>query len=208
MNNIIFLSLTNKIINNPKNVISAGINAISQINAIIKFQELYKIKRSIFLIPNSDFKNEIEEAISKTKIKLKDTFIYDTDPTLLTAQIEKLTRYSQRKQRLKDEIERLENSNEVNKEKKISLVITNSKNTTIASKNSKGEAQTNRIVVNVNVKIILAENNIVVKNFSKSSIYDVIDRKSEQKLIENKLIENLSGEIALQIIFEILKNSK
>ena len=119
LNDVIFLSLTNKITNNPKNVISAGINAISQINTIIKFQELYKIKRSIFLIPNSDFKSEIEEAISKTKIKLKDTFIYDTDPTLLTAQIEKLTRYSQRKQRLKDEIERLENSNEVNKEKKI-----------------------------------------------------------------------------------------
>ena len=119
LNDVIFLSLTNKIINNPKNVISAGINAMSQINTIIKFQELYEIKRSIFLIPNSDFKNEIEEAISKTKIKLKDTFIYDTDPTLLTAQIEKLTRYPQRKQRLKDEIERLENSNEVNKEKKI-----------------------------------------------------------------------------------------
>ena len=119
LNDVIFLSLTNKITNNPKNVISAGINAISQINTIIKFQELYKIKRSIFLIPNSDFKNEIEEAISKTKIKLKDTFIYDTDPTLLTAQIEKLTRYSQRKQRLKDEIKKLENSNEVNKEKKI-----------------------------------------------------------------------------------------
>ena len=120
LNDVIFLSLTNKITNNPKNVISAGINAMSQINTIIKFQELYKIKRSIFLIPNSDFKNEIEEAISKTKIKLKDTFIYDTDPTLLTAQIEKLTRYSQRKQRLKDEIKKLENSNEVNKEKKIS----------------------------------------------------------------------------------------
>ena len=119
LNDVIFLSLTNKITNNPKNVISAGINAVSQINTIIKFQELYKIKRSIFLIPNSDFKSEIEEAISKTKIKLKDTFIYDTDPTLLTAQIEKLTRYPQRKQRLKDEIERLENSNEVNKEKKI-----------------------------------------------------------------------------------------
>ena len=119
LNDVIFLSLTNKITNNPKNVISAGINAVSQINTIIKFQELYEIKRSIFLIPNSDFKNEIEEAISKTKIKLKDTFIYDTDPTLLTAQIEKLTRYSQRKQRLKDEIKKLENSNEVNKEKKI-----------------------------------------------------------------------------------------
>ena len=116
---IIFLSLTNKVTNNSKNVISAGINAISQINTIIKFQKQYNIERSIFLIPNSDFKNEIEEAISKTKIKLKDKFIYDTDPTLLTAQIEKLTRYSQRKQNLKDEIEKLKKSNEINKEKKI-----------------------------------------------------------------------------------------
>ena len=116
---IIFLSLTNKVTNNPKNVISAGINAISQINTIIKFQKQYNIERSIFLIPNSDFKNEIEEAISKTKIKLKDKFIYDTDPTLLTAQIEKLTRYSQRKQNLKDEIKRLKKSNKINKEKKI-----------------------------------------------------------------------------------------
>ena len=115
---VIFLSLTNKVTNNPKNVISAGINAISQINTIIKFQKQYNIERSIFLIPNSDFKNEIEEAISKTKIKLKDKFIYDTDPTLLTAQIEKLTRYSQRKQNLKDEIKRLKKSNEINKEKK------------------------------------------------------------------------------------------
>ena len=98
--------------------------------------------------------------------------------------------------------------NKPDKEKKISLVIINSKNTTIVSKNSKGEAQTNRINVDVNVKIILAENNFVEKNFNKSSIYTVIDRKSEQKLIEKKLIENLSSEIALQIILEILKNTK
>ena len=98
--------------------------------------------------------------------------------------------------------------NKPGKTKQISLVITNSKNITIASKNSKGEAQTNKISVDVNAKIILAENNIIEKNFSKSSIYDVIDRKSEQKLIENKLIENLSGEIAQQIILEILKNTK
>ena len=98
--------------------------------------------------------------------------------------------------------------NKPGKTKQISLVITNSKNITIASKNSKGEAQTNKISVDVNAKIILAENNIIEKNFSKSSIYNVIDRKSEQKLIENKLIENLSGEIAQQIILEILKNTK
>ena len=117
---IIFLSLTNKVTNNPSNVISAGINAVSQINTIKKFQKKYDIKRSVFLIPNSNFKHEIEEAISKTRIKLKDKFIYDTDPTLLTSQIEKLTRYSQRKQNLKDEINRLKKSNEFNKEKKIS----------------------------------------------------------------------------------------
>ena len=98
--------------------------------------------------------------------------------------------------------------NKDGKAKQISLIVTNSKNITIASKNSKGEAQTNKISVDVNAKIILAENNIIEKNFSKSSIYDVIDRKSEQKLIENKLIENLSGEIAQQIILEILKNTK
>ena len=98
--------------------------------------------------------------------------------------------------------------NKPGKAKQISLVITNSKNITIASKNSKGEAKTIRINVEVNMKIILAENNFIEKNFSKSSIYDVIDRKSEQKLIENKLIENLSSEIAQQIIFEILINTK
>ena len=98
--------------------------------------------------------------------------------------------------------------NKPNKEKKISLIITNSKNIGIASKNSKGEAQTNRINVDVNVQIILTKNNFLEKNFNKSSVYSVIDRKSEQKLIENKLIENLSNEIALQIIFEILKNTK
>ena len=120
INEVTFLSLSNTNTNNPNNVISGGINAISQIKAIKKFQEFNNIERSILLIPNSEFKNEIEDAATKTKIKLKDKFIYDTDPTVLTLQIEKLTRYPQRKQNLKDEIKRLENSNEANKEKKIS----------------------------------------------------------------------------------------
>ena len=98
--------------------------------------------------------------------------------------------------------------NKPNKEKKVSLVINSSKKINVASKNSKGEAKTNRISIDASVKIILSENNFLVKSFSKSSIYTVIDRKSEQKSIENKLTENLSSEIALQIIFEILKNTK
>ena len=116
---VMFLTLSNKILDNPKNVITAGINAISQINTIKEFQKRESIQRSIFLIPNSNYKSEIQKAIKSTKIKLKDTFIYDTDPTLLTSQIEKLTRYPQRKQKLKDEIKRLEKSDDINKEKKI-----------------------------------------------------------------------------------------
>ena len=114
-----FISLTNKIYGKPSNVISAGVNALSQINTIKKFKKIKSLERSIFLIPKTDYKKEINLAIDKTNIKLKDKFYYDTDPTLLTAQIEKLTRYSQRKKNLKDEITRLENSLIYNKEKKI-----------------------------------------------------------------------------------------
>ena len=116
---VTFLSLSNTNTNNPINVINGGINAISQIKAIKKFQKFNNLERSILLIPNSNFRSEIEDAVVKTKIKLKDKFVYDTDPTILTSQIEKLTRYKIRKQNLKDEIKRLENSDEANKENKI-----------------------------------------------------------------------------------------
>ena len=116
---MIFLSLTNKNIKNPKNVISAGINASSQINTIVKFKNQNDINKTIFLIPDSDFKEEIENAISRSKIKLKYTHIYNTDPTKITKQIEKFTYYPQRKQNLIDEIKRLENSTEENKDRKI-----------------------------------------------------------------------------------------
>ena len=116
---MIFLSLTNKNIKNPKNVISAGINASSQINTIVKFKNQNDINKTIFLIPDSDFKEEIEDAISRSKIKLKHTHIYNTDPTKITKQIEKFTYYPQRKQNLIDEIKRLENSTEENKDRKI-----------------------------------------------------------------------------------------
>ena len=119
LDEMIFLSLTNKNINNPKNIISAGINASSQIKTIMKFKKMNSINKTIFLIPNSDFKEEIENAISKSKIKLKHTHIYETNPTKLTKQIEKITMYQIRKQNLMDEIKRLEDSNEENKEWKI-----------------------------------------------------------------------------------------
>ena len=116
---ITFLSLTNKNDNFSKNIINAGINATSQLNTIKKFLEMNEIKKTIFLTPDVNYKNEIKKAITNSKIKITKNYIYDTDPTKLTQQIEKITRYDIRKQNLKDEITRLERSSQSNKEKLI-----------------------------------------------------------------------------------------
>ena len=118
-NDLIFLSFTNKIDSTNKNIISAGVNSISQFNAIKKFQTLEDIERSYLFAPNNDILSEIKTGVKKSKIKLKDKFYYDQDPTLITKQIEDVTRYRIRKQNLLDEIKRVKNSSDSNKEKKI-----------------------------------------------------------------------------------------
>ena len=123
LSELMFLSLTNKNNNWSKNIINAGINAISQLNAIKKFIKLKEIKKTIFLTPDVNYKNEIEQAISNSKIKIIKNYVYNTDPTKLTKQIEKITKYSTRKQNLEDEIARLENSDVNNKEKKIEKLL-------------------------------------------------------------------------------------
>ena len=119
LKDIKFLSLTNKITNNPSNVISVGINANSQLLAIKKFIENNKIKKTIFLTPNVDYKSEVKKGILSSKIKIVKNYMYDSEPTKLTKQIEKITNYEIRKQNLIDEITRLENSEDANKEIKI-----------------------------------------------------------------------------------------
>ncbi len=116
---VTFISFTNKLIGNPKNVISAGVNAVSQIQTIKKFNEIKNLSKSIILIPRAQFKKEIEEAIDKTKIKHKEVFYYDREPTKLTKQIEELTKYQIRKNNLEFEIQRLEGLSFKDKDKKI-----------------------------------------------------------------------------------------
>jgi len=116
LSELTFLSLTNKNDNGSKNIINAGINATSQLNAIKKFIELNEIKKTIFLTPDVSFKDEIKKAISNSKIKIVKNYIYNNDPTKLTQKIEEITIYKIRKQNLKDEITRLEKSDQSNKE--------------------------------------------------------------------------------------------
>jgi len=119
LDEVTFLSLTNKSNNFSKNIINAGINATSQLNTIKKFLDLNELKKTIFLTPDIDYKIEIKNAIFTSKIKLVENYIYNTDPTKLTQQIEKITRYDIRKQNLEDEIVRLEKSTQSNKERLI-----------------------------------------------------------------------------------------
>jgi len=116
---VIFLSLTNKIVNNPKNIISTGINSEYQFNTISKFQKINKIEKTIILIPKENYKEEIEKAIQQSKIKINRVYYYESDPTKLTNQIEKITKYFQRKKNLENEIIKLEKSNKPNKKREI-----------------------------------------------------------------------------------------
>jgi len=116
---ITFLSLTNKTLDLPKNVISAGINSTSQFNTIKKFIENNKIKKTIFLTPIQDYEFEVKKGIKESRIKVFRDYDYNTEPTKLTKQIEEITNYKIRKQNLEDEILRLKNSSDSNKEKKI-----------------------------------------------------------------------------------------
>ncbi len=114
-----FLSFTNKTLDLPKNVISAGINSTSQLNTIKKFIKQNEIKKTLFLIPNLNYDLEIKQGIKKSKINTFKQYFYNINPQKLTKQIEDITNYEIRKQNLFDEITRLENSDDPNKEKKI-----------------------------------------------------------------------------------------
>ena len=116
---MIFISHTNKTVNLPKNVISSGVNSTSQLNTIKKFLKNNDISKTIFLVPKLTHEEEIKKGIKNSKIKLFKTHIYEREPTKLTKQIEEITNYKIRKQNLEDEIYRLENSDDPNKEKQL-----------------------------------------------------------------------------------------
>ena len=119
IDDLTFLSLTNKTLDLPKNVISTGVNSTSQLNTIKKFIKETNINRTIFLTPIQDYEFEIKKGIQNSKIKIFKNYDYNIEPTKLTEQIEEITNYRIRKQNLEDEITRIKNSDDSNKENKI-----------------------------------------------------------------------------------------
>ena len=93
VDDVIFLALTNKTNRLPENVISSGVNSTSQLSTIKKFIDKNEIKKTIFLTPKKGFEDEIKKGISGSKLKISKLYKYDSEPTKLTSQIEKITNY-------------------------------------------------------------------------------------------------------------------
>ena len=110
INNITFISLTNKTENLPKNIISFGINIKSQLEAITNYLLNKNITKTILLLPESEFTNQIQPIVQNHKFKFFKTFSYNTDPIKITKEIEKITNYKQRKINLRARIKKLEKS--------------------------------------------------------------------------------------------------
>ncbi|MFL2781247.1 MAG: ABC transporter substrate-binding protein [Rhodospirillales bacterium] len=190
--NLTFLSFTNKTLDLPKNVISSGINSTSQLNTIKKFVELNEIEKTVFLIPNSDYNLEIKQGIKNSKVKTQKKYFYDIEPTKLTKQVEKITNYEIRKQNLLDEITRLENSDDINKERKI--------------KNLKKRYT----IGNVNFdSVIIADFDESLKSVITSLLYTDVSPKDKYFITFNQWFdESLLNETALQPIYYPSVNKK
>ena len=94
--NLTFLSLTNKTKNIPNNVITLGINAHSQIDAITNFLKNKKKNKTIILVPNTEYKNELTEAIGRSNYKFVNVYSYDIEPNKLASQVQQITEYNER----------------------------------------------------------------------------------------------------------------
>ena len=106
IDNITFVSFTNKTQNIPKNTIAFGININSQIEVFKKYFDKIKLSRTLLLSPKTQFINQTE-IIEDSELKFYRAFFYDTSPKKITSEIEKLTRYQERKKNLERRIKRI-----------------------------------------------------------------------------------------------------
>tara|TARA_B100000029_G_scaffold446183_1_gene467154 strand:- start:1624 stop:2844 length:1221 start_codon:yes stop_codon:yes gene_type:complete len=107
---ITFISFTNKTKKIPKNAIAFGVNIESQINAIKKYFDKVNISKTILLSPKNEFGYQSESISKKDKLKFYRTYSYDENPKKITGDIEKITKYRERKKDLERRIKILEKS--------------------------------------------------------------------------------------------------
>ena len=99
-NDLIFISPSNIDPNFDENIISIGVSLESQLTALINFIEKQKKKKTVIMYPKNQYSEFIEKKIKKLNLSKIKTFMYDSNPEILTGEIETLTNYTQRKRNL------------------------------------------------------------------------------------------------------------
>ena len=110
INNITFISLTNKNNKIPKNTIAFGINIDSQIDVLKKYFDKIEVSKTLLLSPNSKFTEQSKSIEEKDILKFYRTYSYSINPKKITQEIEKITKYRERKNDLERRIKILEKS--------------------------------------------------------------------------------------------------
>ncbi len=109
INNITFISLTNKTQKIPKNTIAFGININSQIETLKKYFDEIEVSKTLLLLPKSQFTNQAE-IIADSELKFYKVFFYDINAKKITSEIKRITNYQERKRDLERRINILEKS--------------------------------------------------------------------------------------------------
>ncbi len=99
-NDMIFISPSNITPEFEGNVISVGISLESQLIALKKFIKKQKKNKTIIMFPKNQYEELIEKKLKKVDFSNTRVFKYNSDPQVLTGEIEKLTNYAQRKKNL------------------------------------------------------------------------------------------------------------
>ena len=110
INNITFISFTNKTKDIPKNIISFGVNIDSQLEALKKYFDKIEVSKTLLLSPKSEFTYQSESVAKKDILKFYRTYSYDANPKKITGEIEKITKYRERKKDLERRVKILEKS--------------------------------------------------------------------------------------------------
>jgi len=97
---LIFISPSNINPEFTKNIISVGVSLESQLSSLVNFIKKQKKNKTIIMFPKNQYSELIEEKIKKLNVNFFKKFIYNSNPEILTGQIEILTNYSQRKKNL------------------------------------------------------------------------------------------------------------
>jgi len=101
-NDMVFISLSNINPEFQNNIISIGISLESQMLALTKFIKKQKKNKTVILLPKNQYTDFIEKKLEKLNLKNYKIFKYNSDPKILTGEIEVLTNYSQRKRNLEN----------------------------------------------------------------------------------------------------------